>query len=41
VRIDRALEAARASHFESQENPVSRQIASIEAAFGNGALRPH
>ena len=41
VRIDRALEAARAARFETQENPVSRQIASIEAAFGTSAARPH
>ena len=38
VRIDRALEAARAARFETQESPVSRQIASIEAAFARASL---
>lgn len=41
VRIDRALEAARAARFETHENPVSRQIASIEAAFTAGSSLAH
>lgn len=40
VRIDRALEAARAGKIDTQDNPVGQQIASIEAAFGNPAF-PH
>ena len=41
VRIDRALEGARAARTETPSNPVGVQIAAIEAAFGTGHSRPN
>jgi regulator of CtrA degradation len=41
VRMDRAIEDARAGKAGTLDNPVGNQIAALEAAFGGGARLAH